>query len=57
MYNSINGLSAILSSFICGMLATIFGSKKVMLILTLPSVIFWILIYFGDTYYHILIAR
>lgn len=54
---SINGLSAILSSFICGMLATILGSKKVMLILTLPSVIFWILIYFGDTYYHILIAR
>lgn len=28
-----------------------------MLILTFPSIAFWIIIYFGDTYYHILIAR
>lgn len=34
-----------------------FGSKRIMLVLTAPVFLCWSLIYFGDTYYHILISR
>lgn len=33
------------------------GCKRTMLILTFPSIIFWIIIYFGQSYHSILIAR
>lgn len=54
---SVNGLSAIFGSVIFGCTVAVVGSKRTLLILALPSSIFWILIYFGDTHYHILIAR
>lgn len=34
-----------------------FGSKRSLIVLTIPLVAFWLLIYYGQTYYHVLIAR
>lgn len=57
---SIGGMSAfggIIGNFIFGFITVFLGCKRAMLLLTLPTVIFWILIYIGDTFYHILFAR
>lgn len=54
---SINAIGAIVGTFIFGSITMHLGCKRAMLLLTLPSILFWVLIYIGDTYYHILIAR
>lgn len=54
---SVNGLVAILGSFIWGIFVTLIGCKKALLLVALPSMIFWILIFFGDAFYYIVIAR
>ncbi|XP_055295169.1 facilitated trehalose transporter Tret1-like [Sitodiplosis mosellana] len=54
---SISALAAILGTFTFGFFTMFLGSKRTMLFLMLPTVIFWVLIYIGDSYYHVLIAR
>lgn len=54
---SINNLGALGGIFTFGYITTFFGCKRAMLFLALPSIAFWILIYIGNTYYHILFAR
>lgn len=54
---SITALGGIIGNFTFGFITVVLGCKRAMLFLALPSIIFWVLIYFGDTYYHILIAR
>lgn len=55
--SSISSIGGIFGTFVFGYLVELFGSKRVLLAMSLPSTLFWIIIYFGDTYYHILIAR
>lgn len=40
-----------------GFITALLGCKRAMLALALPSIIFWILIFYGDTYYYILFGR
>lgn len=54
---SVNCIGGILGSVSIGYFTTRMGSKRVLLFLAFPSIAFWLLIYLGDTYYHILIAR
>lgn len=54
---SMAALGGVIGTFTFGFIIVYFGCKRAMLFLTIPSITFWILIYFGDTYYHILIAR
>lgn len=54
---SINTIGALCGAITTGYLASAFGCKKLMLLLAVPSIVFWTLIHFGDDYYHILIAR
>lgn len=54
---SINSIGAISGTFTTGILITFMGCKRAMLFLSLPSILFWVLIFIGNTYYHILIAR
>lgn len=54
---SINSIGAILSTFTFGFITLFLGCKRTILLLAVPSVIFFVLIFFGDTYYHILFAR
>lgn len=54
---SINSIGALSGTFTTGLLTTFIGCKRAMLLLSVPSILFWILIYFGDTYYHVLIGR
>lgn len=54
---SINTIGGVCGAFITGYLASVIGCKRSMLFLAVPSIVFWTLIHFGDTYYHILVAR
>ncbi|XP_031637651.1 facilitated trehalose transporter Tret1-like [Contarinia nasturtii] len=54
---SINNVGALGGIFTFGYITSFFGCKRAMIFLALPSIAFWILIYFGNTYYHILFAR
>lgn len=40
-----------------GYLISLLGSKSAILLLTIPLVSFWLLVFFGNHYYHILLAR
>ncbi|XP_055295471.1 facilitated trehalose transporter Tret1-like isoform X2 [Sitodiplosis mosellana] len=54
---SISALAGIIGTFIFGVIITFFGCKRAMLLLSLPCLTFWFLVYFGDTYYHLLTGR
>ncbi|XP_055295134.1 facilitated trehalose transporter Tret1-like [Sitodiplosis mosellana] len=54
---SINCIGALIGALSFGYITNLMGSKRSILFLTLPSIVFWLLIEFGNTYYHILIAR
>lgn len=54
---SINSIGALFGTFITGLLITFIGCKRATLLLSVPTILFWVLIYIGDTYNHILIAR
>ncbi|XP_055299426.1 uncharacterized protein LOC129567002 [Sitodiplosis mosellana] len=54
---SIMNIGALCGTFTFGFINTFLGCKRAMIFLAMPSTIFWILIYFGDSYNHILIAR
>lgn len=40
-----------------GWFISIVGCKRAVLVLTIPTAAFWFLIFFGNNYYYILIAR
>lgn len=54
---SINSFGAIIGNLSFGYLISVMGSKRAILLLAIPEVLFWVLIYFGNHYYYILIAR
>lgn len=54
---SINCMGAFVGSMIFGHLTALLGSKRVVLILAFPLIVYWLLIYFGTSFYHILLAR
>lgn len=54
---SVNALGAILGTFVFAFITMRFECKNAMLFISLPCILFWILIYFGDTYFYILFAR
>lgn len=54
---SINNLGALGGVLTFGFITTFLGCKRAILFLSLPSIAFWLLIYFGNTYYHLLFAR
>lgn len=54
---SVSCIGSICGALICGVLSALLGSKRAMAFLALPAITFWLLIHFGDTLYHIFIAR
>lgn len=54
---SINCIGAVLGSLFFDQFVSLIGSKRVVHLLAVPTIVFWFLIYVGNTYYHILIAR
>ncbi|XP_055309481.1 facilitated trehalose transporter Tret1-like isoform X1 [Sitodiplosis mosellana] len=54
---AMNSFGALCGTFISGFLSIRLGSKRAMTVLALPAVTVWILIYFGDSFYHIFFAR
>lgn len=55
---SIDAIGSTLGALIFGYFASIIGPKRILLLLTLPtSLLFWLLIYIGNTFYHILFAK
>lgn len=54
---SINSIGALIGAFFVGSVTALLGSKRATLILAIPSVIYWLMIYFAESYYQILAAR
>lgn len=54
---SISSIGSLIGIFIFGGLSSMLGCKRAMIFLGLPSITFWILVHFGDTFYHLLFAR
>lgn len=54
---SINCLAGLLGSLFFGYFITRMGSKRSALFLAVPITIYWLLIHFGNVFFHILIAR
>lgn len=54
---AMNSVGSIVGTFIVGAISALMGSKRAMTFIAYPTIAFWLLIYFGDTFYHILIAR
>lgn len=54
---SLNCIAAIIGSLTFGYFTPLFGSKRSLIVMTCPLVAFWLFIYFGQTYYHVLTAR
>lgn len=52
-----NSIGAIVGTFICGIISAFLGAKRAMTFIACPAIAFWILIYFGDSFYCILFAR
>lgn len=54
---SINALAAFVGTVVAGVLIVLLGSKRTMLFFAVPCVLFWTLIYIGDSYSYVLFAR
>lgn len=54
---SINNIGALGGVIVFGFITSFLGTKKSILLLCVPSIAFWFLVYFGTTYYHLLFAR
>lgn len=54
---SINAIGGLFGSLSFGYFITIMGCKRAMIVLTFPAIVFWIMIYFGNSYIEIFIAR
>lgn len=54
---SFNAIGSLIGSLVFGYIISLIGCKQTTLSLAIPSITFWLLIYFGNTYYHILMAR
>lgn len=54
---SINNLGALIGILTFGFITNFIGCKRSMIFLAFPSAAFWLLIYFGNTYYQLLFAR
>lgn len=54
---SINCLGALCGTLSLGYFISLLGCKRAMLILSMPCILFWLFIFFGDQYYHLLLAR
>lgn len=54
---SINSIGGIIGTISFGYIVSLMGPKHAILVLTLPEIAFWCLIYFGKHYYYVLIAR
>lgn len=54
---AIGALGVFAGSFLFGFITSLVGCKRSTLFLAVPSITFWLLIYFGNIYHHILMAR
>lgn len=54
---SMSSFSAIIGTFIYGTLSATIGCKRTMAFMAFPTIIFWTLIYFGNSFSHVLCAR
>lgn len=54
---SMNSIGALCGSLIFGYIISSLGSKRALMLVSIPCITFWLLIYFGTSYYHILVAR
>lgn len=54
---SVDALSSVLTTFCFGFIIVRLGAKNTLHLLSLPATLYWMLIYFGNSYEIIVIAR
>lgn len=54
---SIGAIGVIFGSFLFGFFTSLMGCKRATVLVAIPSIAFWILVYFGHFYHHILLAK
>lgn len=54
---AILSVGALLGSLCFGYIISLVGTKRAVLFLSVPCLVFWLLIYFGNRYYHIFIGE
>lgn len=54
---SVNTVGGVIGTISLGFLVSLMGSKRAILLLAIPEVLFWFLIFIGSHYYYIIIAR
>lgn len=54
---SMNSVGSVVGTLLFGFLTAKLGCKRATHLLAPPAILNWVLIFFGNTYYHILIAR
>lgn len=50
-------IGAVIGTFLFGFLSVKYGSKSAMACCAFPCIAFWIIIYFGDTFYYVFFSR
>lgn len=54
---SINCIAAVIGGTTFAYFTPLLGSKRALLALSCPLIAFWLILYFGDSYFHVLLAR
>lgn len=54
---SINCISGLIGSCTIGYIISLIGCKRATIFLSIPVIVFWVLIYFATNFYEIVIAR
>lgn len=52
-----SSFGALIGTFIFGILSAQMDSKRAMVFLAFPVLAYWLLVYFGDSFYYLIIAR
>lgn len=55
--SSMSSGGALVGTFIFGVLSAVMGSKRSMTLMAFPVIAYWLLVHFGDSFYHIIAAR
>lgn len=54
---AVMNIGSFVGTILLGLLISYLGSKRAILTIAIPEIVYWILIYFGTNYYSIFIAR
>lgn len=55
--SSMSSAGGLFGTFVFGVLSALMGAKRSIALLAYPVIAYWLLVHFGDTFYHLVVAR